>query len=352
LVSSQGYRRYAGQESEQLVSALAQRQQASEVLLTSSGTAAVELVLRAAGVGKGDEVILSAYDYPGNFWAIERIGARPVLVDTEPMSWRIDHNQLDVALRSSGAGKCKALIVSHLHGQLQDMVSLRAWCDDRGPLLIEDACQALGGEIADRPAGSFGHAGILSFGGGKLLSAGRGGAVLTSDPMLAQKARIAAGAGSGPFTMSELQSAVVLAQLAWLDELVGACRNYFGALADRLRHSGALRLPFADDSAHTSYYQAGILWNAKSTLEEASSQELTPPPLTAFIDQLRAKGIPAGSGFPGFQRRSVRRCRQAAPLHHTAHVAANTCTIHYSAAFATGLSSAQLAQILVRLSNN
>ncbi len=328
VVESGGYRLYSGESCERLTTELAQRMSANEVLLTSSGTIAMELALRALGVAAGDEVLLSAYDYPGNFWAIERIGARPVLLDIDPTSWRINASGLEHAWEQVMG--CKAVVVSHLHGQLQDVAALRFWCDDRGLALVEDTCQGVGATIQGRPAGSFGHASIVSFGGGKVLSAGRGGALLTSDGALAQRAKILAGGGSGPFALSELQAAVVNAQLPYLDDIVSHSRQYFAAIAKCLQTSDRVLIPFAEDLCHTAFYQAGFI--LKGVEDPRQSADARDTQQTRIVDALRTVGIPAGTGFPGFHRRSARRCRQAHPLEQVANVAARTVTIHHSAA--------------------
>lgn len=331
--ASGAFRRYTDQYSEQLVEQLVQRFAARDALLTSSGTAAVELALRAAGIGQGDEVLISAYDYPGNFWAIERVGALPVVMDIENQGWNVEPQALAAACEVRSPA-LKAMIVSHLHGQLQDIVALRTICDALGIFLVEDACQAVGASIAGRPVGSVGHVGVLSFGGSKVISAGRGGALLTSDASIAQHARVAAGAGSGPFTMSEMQSAVVLSQLKWLDAILETCRSYFGKLTQCLQQNSEVILPFADCLAQTSFYQAGILCR-----EPAMQAKL--------LENLRASGIPAGAGFPGFHRRSLRRCRPLVPLTQIAVAAPRTITIHHSIAMQNNISAEQLAATIV-----
>lgn len=283
-------------------------------------------------------MLLSAYDYPGNFWAIERIGARPVLLDVEPNSWRISASGLQQIV--DHGTRCKALIVSHLHGQLQDMASVRHWCDQLGISLVEDACQGLGATLTGRPAGSFGHASIVSFGGGKVLSAGRGGAMLTSDAVVAQRAKIAAGGGSGPYALSELQAAVVNAQLPWLEPIVSHCRQYFSTVASCLRECDQICIPFADDLANTAFYQAGFIVPGDLVTTESANTSNLPSQL---IEALRIAGIPAGTGFAGFHRRTARRCRQSQPLVHTANVTARTVTIHHSVAVDSHVSAELLA---------
>ncbi len=331
ILADESFRRYTGSQCERLSGELSQRFSASDVLLFSSGTAALEVALRAAGVGRGDEVLLSAYDYPGNFWAIERVGARPLLIDVEPNGWRIAAGRLAQAWEDAPAPALKAMVASHLHGQLQDLHAIRDWCEQHGLILIEDACQAIGASLDGKAIGALGHASILSFGGGKVLSSGRGGALLTSRADLAQRARLCAGAGSGPYGLSELQAAVVAAQLPWLNAITDCCRQFFTQLAERLLDRPNVSCPYASDLLNTSFYQGGLLTNDPS----------------ATIEQLTAAGFPAGVGFAGFHRRSRKRCRSWQPLQNTASVAARTVTIHYSAALAPSLSGAQAARLIV-----
>jgi perosamine synthetase len=106
--------KYAGPHGERLIALLQTLCGVPQVSLCSSGTIAVELALRGLKIGSGDEVILSGYDFPGNFRAIEAVGARPVLVDLEPGTWRPDLGEVE---RAVGA-ETKAILVSHLHGSL------------------------------------------------------------------------------------------------------------------------------------------------------------------------------------------------------------------------------------------
>ena len=333
VLAEDGFRRYTGSQCEGLSGELAQYFSASDVLLCSSGTAALEMALRAAGVGPGDEVLLSAYDYPGNFWAIERVGATPLLVDIERDGWRIAADQLAQAWKDSPAPALKAMIVSHLHGQLQDMHTLRSWCERHGLFLIEDACQAVGARSQGKAIGSLGHASILSFGGGKVLSSGRGGALLTSDATFAQRARVCAGAGSGPYALSELQAAIVVAQLPWLNAINEHCRQFFTQLAESLQNQPHVKCPYVNDLPNTSFYQGGLLCADQS----------------ASIEKLSAAGFPAGVGFAGFHRRSRKRCRCWQPLQNTASIASKTVTIHHSAALNPTWSASQAAALIVQL---
>ena len=112
---------YDGRWTDELTVKLQQEFKSQQVTLCSSGTVAVELALRGAGVKPGDEVILAGYDFPGNFRAIEAIGAKPVLVDVVEDGWVIDANHVQAAL----SDLTSAIIVSHLHGQVADIGSIR-----------------------------------------------------------------------------------------------------------------------------------------------------------------------------------------------------------------------------------
>lgn len=343
VVASGGFRSYVGSQTGALVDSLSQMHRGSNVLLVSSGTAALEILLRAAGVSAGHEVLLSGYDYPGNFWAIERVGARPALVEVEPKTWNLCFESLNVAF-DSREGECSVLIASHLHGCLQPIRQLRSWCDERGILLIEDACQAIGSEIGDEPIGTLGHAGIFSFGGTKVLSAGRGGALVTHDERLFQRARIMAGAGSGPYEMSEMQATIIGAQLPWIPELRTHCHQFFSEVDDHLRESKdervALAFPLGMIAEPMAIYQAGWLISAEG--HDTEMQTLRDD----VVKLLRSKSIPAGNGFDGFHRRSARRCRKHSSLHSVARVTDATWVIHHSVALSGNHSTDSVSQAI------
>ena len=164
--------RYHGPHCGKLERELARLHEVDFVTLVCSGTFAVELALRGLGIARGDEVILAGYDFPGNFRAIEAIGARVALVDVEPDGWLLDLDQLPAAVGEH----TRAIVVSHLHGGMADMPRLMDFAARHSLAVVEDACQSPGAIVSGRVAGSWGDVGVLSFGGSKLLTAGRGGA--------------------------------------------------------------------------------------------------------------------------------------------------------------------------------
>lgn len=141
------------------------------VVSLSSGTMAIEVALRAAGVGPGDEVIIPAYDWGASAGAILRCGATPVLADICPVRATVNPEAVETAISS----RTHAVIITHLFGCPADMDALVVVAKRHGLFVIEDCCQALGASLHGRPIGTFGDAAVYSFGWGKIICAGEGG---------------------------------------------------------------------------------------------------------------------------------------------------------------------------------
>lgn len=324
-----------------------------EVLLTCSGTYAVELALRAAGVQAGDGVVLAAYDFPGNFRAIEAIGAVPILCDVISSGWTMDVESLRAETSSSSHPPVRAVLVSHLHGQLAAMRDLQQLCNERDWLLVEDACQVPGGFIDGQPAGTWGDAGVLSFGGSKLLTAGRGGAVITTNPEVAQRGRIVTGRGNNAFPLSELQAAVLLPQLENLEEHNRKRQRGVSALLDAIAAEnpplettagGMLTMPPAATRAgdRTAWYK--VSWQL-DTVRLRSTRGW-------IVDALQAEGAPIDVGFRGFCKRSPRRCRRLSPTPNAESAAADTVLLHHPVLLASEEALHQVAVAISKVLSN
>lgn len=197
----------------------------------SSGTAALHLSLLALGIGPGDEVITVPHTFIATVEAITAVGARPVLVDVDPVSYTMDPRKAQAAITA----KTRALIPVHLCGQTADMEALNKIARERGIAVIEDACQAHGAECLGRKAGTLGTIGCFSFYPSKNLgSCGEGGVVVTGDGQVAERVRMLRNHGSlgkfdhsmpgFNFRMEEFQGAVLAAKLKHLDEWNNARR--------------------------------------------------------------------------------------------------------------------------------
>ncbi|MFO0870795.1 MAG: aminotransferase class I/II-fold pyridoxal phosphate-dependent enzyme [Pirellulales bacterium] len=339
MLSDGAWGRYEGEYGERCCAALRDWSGLPHVLLCSSGTIAVEIALRGLGVRPGDEVAVAAYDFPGNFRAIEAVGARPVVVDIEPSSWSLDPQQLEEALGPA----TRAAIFSHLHGRLAAAATLREVADRRGIGLVEDICQVPGAVVDGRRAGTWGDVSVLSFGGSKLLTAGRGGAVLTARQDVFQRGKIFGERGNQAFPLSELQAAVLLPQLARLEQRNELRRQRVARLLAALAGGAGLEsLPGRGTAASGDlaeqqpvYYKVG--WRV--TLAGAGSREL-------LIARSQAAGVPLDSGFRGFTGRSTRRCRSVGTLPHARRAASQTVLLHHPVLLQSEAVIDQLAAVL------
>lgn len=216
----------------------------SNAFATTSATTALHLVLSAAAIGAGDEVLVSDFTFPASGNAIAQCGARPVLVDCEPGGFRLD---LDDAARHI-TPRTKALMAVDPFGQPCDLAGAAALCERHGLLLLEDAACALGADAGGRRCGAFPGAGAFSFHPRKIITTGEGGMVTTDDADLDERLGLLRNHGGVRATvgmrfeahgfnyrMSELQAAMGRAQMRRLDEMLAgrraAARAYDRALA-------------------------------------------------------------------------------------------------------------------------
>jgi dTDP-4-amino-4,6-dideoxygalactose transaminase len=309
--------RYHGGHVERLEQRLAAEHGVAHALTCGSGTFAVELALRALKVGPGDEVVLAAYDYPGNFLAVHAVGARPVLVDVHPDNWNMDCGRLEEALGPA----TRAVIVSHLHGGLVPMREVLDLTAPRGVRVVEDAAQAPFAVVQGKRAGTWGDVGVLSFGGSKLLTAGRGGALLTPNADIHQRARLWLLRGNHVCPLSELQAAVLLPQVERLEERNAERRSRVGLLGGLLAGVPGLR-PFrnAADAGAGVYYKVGLQFDAGAFgLDRAR-----------FVAAARAEGVGVDEGFRALHvGRSPSRWRGAGPLAEAERAGAGAVVLHH-----------------------
>lgn len=284
MIRSGGWGRYHGPHVPELCQKIASFHGTDHVHLCSSGTSAVELALRGVGVRDGDEVILAAYDFKANFQNVLHLGAIPVLVDVDPITFQFDPSQLVAAC----SPKTRAVLISHLHGGVVDLRGVRQVAESRGIAVIEDACQNPGANLFGKRAGTSGDVGVLSFGGSKLLTAGRGGAVLTSQPLIAERIKRYVLRGNDAYPLSEIQAALVVPQIEALDamnEKRSRAVNRIWSALDGLPGLTPLQLP--TDELQPVYYKLGFRITAN---EFGLSRE-------HFAAALRAEGIAMDAGF-------------------------------------------------------
>jgi dTDP-4-amino-4,6-dideoxygalactose transaminase len=309
--------KYHGGNVERLEAALARRHGVDFALSCSSGTIAVEMALRALKVGSDDEVLLAAYDYSGNFLSVHAVGARPVLADVSPGNWQIDWQRIEAAIGPT----TRAIVASHLHGGIVDMRAVMEIAGRHGLGVVEDAAQAPGAAVQGRPAGTWGDIGILSFGGSKLLTAGRGGAVLTRRADLHQRMRLLMHRGNHVCPLSELQAAVLLPQLDKLDDRNATRARAVRILAEKLKSLAGLRL-FENgvDASDPGYYKVGFQYDPEAF---GLSRE-------RFLAAVQSEGVALDEGFKALHiGRSPNRFRASGELTEARRAHAGTVVLHH-----------------------
>jgi dTDP-4-amino-4,6-dideoxygalactose transaminase len=230
----------------------------------ASGTAGLHLALHANGVGAGDDVLVADFTFAATANAVAYTGARPVFVDADPGSWCLD---VDLVLAELGdrrrTGRLPhAVVTVDLYGQCADHDRLVPACRELGVLVVEDAAEAIGSSVRDRPAGSLGDVGVLSFNGNKLVTTSGGGAILVDDVRAAARYRYLATQARQPaahyehtevgfnYRLSNVLAALGRAQLATLAGRIAdrvATRAFYAECFGR--HPGVALNPIPLDQA-------------------------------------------------------------------------------------------------------
>jgi dTDP-4-amino-4,6-dideoxygalactose transaminase len=232
---------------------------------TGSGTDALQLALRACGIGPGDTVITVAHTAVATVAAIELAGATPVLIDVDPRTFTLDPNRLGDALKVERSASPKAVIPVHLYGHPADMPAIMDIATRAGLRVIEDCAQSQGAAISGRKTGSWGDMAAFSFYPTKNLGAlGDAGALLSNDPGLAGRARQLREYGwrerhiseiPGLNTrLDELQAAILRVKLQYLDA-ENEQRRRLANLYENLLNRTPLLLPEAGDEVFHVYHQ-------------------------------------------------------------------------------------------------
>lgn len=239
-----------------------------------SGTSALELALRAYGIGPGDEVITVANTFIATTFAITYTGAQVVLVDVDPYTYTMDVNALQQAITA----RTKAIIPVHLYGQPANMDPILDIARKHNLIVIEDACQAHGARYKGKRAGSMGHAAAFSFYPAKNLGAvGDGGMIVTNDETTAHKLRMLRNYGQSAkyhhdsmgynHRLDTLQAAVLRVKLPYLDQWNDARRKHAEHYTQLLGGNGVL-LPVTAHYAEPVWHLYVIHVDARDELQK------------------------------------------------------------------------------------
>ncbi|MDG1314273.1 MAG: DegT/DnrJ/EryC1/StrS family aminotransferase [Flavobacteriaceae bacterium] len=250
--------------------------------LVSSGTSAVSLALASAGIGAGDEVIMPCFTFVASFEAIIMLGAIPVIVDID------DTLTLDIlSVQNAITPKTKAIMPVHMCGSMADLDPLIKICSAHNLILIEDACQAIGGSYNGKALGTLGDLGCFSFDFVKTVTCGEGGVVITNNNDLYTNADLFSdhghnhlgtdrGAETHPylgynFRISELNAAVGLAQFRRLDDFISIQKKHYTIIRKELENLDGLTFRSVPKGGVESYAFLNFFLNDLETARKVNS---------------------------------------------------------------------------------
>jgi perosamine synthetase len=259
----------------------------------SSGTAALHLAAAAAGIGAGDEVLVSASTNIATAVGVYHLGGVPVPIDSEPDTWNLDLDLLEEAITP----RTRAIIPVHLFGHPVDMDRVVAIARRHGLVVIEDAAQSPGACCRGRRVGTFGHTACFSFYANKHITTGEGGMVVTDDGALADRLRSLRNLGYATprfrhevagynFRLTGYQAALGLAQVGRLEAVIAAKRRLAEMYTRHLRDIPGLRLPVERDWARHVYWMYALV----VTPEFGATRD-------ELADRLRARGVDTRTFF-------------------------------------------------------
>ena len=241
-----------------------------------NGLEALHLIVRAYGIGPGDEVIVPANTYIATWLAVTHAGATPVPVEPVESTYNIDPTLIEQAITP----RTKAIMVVHLYGQPADMDPINSLAQKHGLKVIEDCAQAHGARYKGRRAGGLGDAAGFSFYPGKNLGAlGDGGAVTTNDPELAERIRVLRNYGSQikyhnevvgyNSRLDELQAALLRVKLTRLDEWNDRRRQVAAQYLQGLSGQQSLTLPHVSEWAEPVWHLFVVRHKQRDALQKA-----------------------------------------------------------------------------------
>lgn len=288
------------QEFEQKFAALVGRRHGVAV---ANGTAAIDIALESLNLGPGDEVILPSFTIISCLGHVLRSGATPVFVDAELDSWNMEASVVEGLITSN----TKAIIVVHIYGLPADIDHIVAVANKRGIPVIEDAAEAHGQQLNQRPLGSFGDISTFSFYSNKLVTTGEGGMVLTNDDALAEKFRELRNLSFNPtqrfvhenlgwnYRMTAMQAALGVSQLSRIEELLENKRAIGRTYQELLTRTDGLTLPLESHrGSSNAYWVFGVVLSEDHHLTAKQA-----------MDELRRLGIGTRPFFYPLHRQPV-----------------------------------------------
>ena len=237
-------------------------------IAVSNGTAALEAAMQAIGVGEGDEVIMPAFTIISCAMAVTKLGAVPVLIDSDIQTWNMNVSEIEQKITS----RTKAILVVHLYGLPVEMDKVIELAQKYNLKIVEDAAEMHGQTYKGNPCGSFGDLSTFSFYPNKHVTTGEGGMIVTDKEELAERCRVLRNLCfrrdiryvhdeiSDNYRFTNLQAAVGLAQLERLNEFIGRKREMGRFYTEELSDIKGIRLPVPKtEYADNIYWVFGIV---------------------------------------------------------------------------------------------
>lgn len=252
-------------------------------IAVSSGTAALEVAVQALGIGMGDEVIMPAFTIISCAMAVTKVGAVPVLVDSDLYTWNMNVDEIETKITP----RTKAIMIVHLYGLPAKVDRVITLAKKYNLKVIEDAAEMHGQRYKNKPCGSFGDISTFSFYPNKHITTGEGGMVVTDDNELAERCRMLRNLCfrndvryvhdeiSGNYRFTNLQAAVGLAQLERLNELIQKKKWMGRYYTERLQDIEGLILPIEKtEYAENIYWVYGIVLDKNIQADNRTVQRL------------------------------------------------------------------------------
>lgn len=289
-------------------------------IATSSCTGAMHLGLAGLGVGVGDEIILADINWIASAAPITYLGATPVLVDIDPVSWCVDPKEVERAINS----KTKAIVAVHLYGNLCNMDALLDIGRKHGIPVIEDAAEAIGSQWKGQRAGSMGCFGTFSFHGTKTMTTGEGGMFVTNDDSLFERVLTLSNHGRSKtqtkqfwpdevgfkYKMSNIQAAIGLAQMERIHDLIEGKRRIFRSYTQFLDHAPVVMNPEPPNSVN-GYWMPTVVVDADHPFDRQ-----------ALLNKFKASQIDGRVFFWPLSDTGHFEIRHATPVAHSTHLRA------------------------------
>lgn len=303
VLKSVNWWRNAGNKVKAFEKEFAEYHQCREGITVANGTIAIEIALKSLGIGENDEVILPAFTFYSTVSAVLAVKAIPVIVDVYPDTFCIDTEQVEKAVNS----KTKAIIAVHMAGNIADMDNINNIAKKHNLYVIEDAAHAHGAEYKGKKAGSLGTCSTFSFQNAKLMTAGEGGIILSNDSELIHNALLQSNCGreEGDTTyqhvlvgtnarLSEVQGAILQAQLSRLDEQICLREKNYQHLSELLEEVPGIQLQKIDEHMTVNSHYMIMFYYDKKYFKDRTRDE--------FVKYLKELGIPANRSYESIHR--------------------------------------------------